>query len=191
MRFLIQDGVEEIEQLRQDPLLKDLATRVWTERLIAKKPTLQQVIEAYQQELETGYDDAGLRNEIRKLGGHVPSNRPYVDNVDSDNFQELVSNSKGLVVVEVWSSGCGACRLIKPHVNRLAAQYYPRVKFLSFKYDDSEKDEKFATTLFGTERIRNPTILFVIDGKLVDQFSGADSGKLRTKVKKYARQVEN
>lgn len=43
--------------------------------------------------------------------------------VAKENFDRLVTESSGVVMLDFWSSGCGPCRAMMPTVERLAAEH--------------------------------------------------------------------
>ncbi len=182
---------EEIEQFRRDPSLAERADKIWLERLEDDELALNEALSRYARIKANGKDDSWLRGFIRSKGGHLESGNPLIPSVDKDNFEDLVIERPGLVVVDVWGVGCQPCAKIKPILEELARKYSdPNVAFLSFKSDDYEKDSYFVAKILHTSDYNIPTFLFFINGKLVYHFTDYDPSQLRAKVRKYARQVE-
>jgi len=86
--------------------------------------------------------------------------------VTDDNWNEWVSQSKGIVMVDVWAPWCMPCKIIGPVVEELADEYEGRVVVGKLNSDENQKSHEL-----GIRGI--PTLLFFKDGKRVDQIVGA------------------
>ena len=84
----------------------------------------------------------------------------------ADNFETEVLQSDIPVLVDLWATWCGPCRMIAPIIEQLAEEYDGRLKV--GKVDVDEEPE--LAIRYGVNSI--PTILFFKDGKLVDQSIG-------------------
>ncbi len=82
------------------------------------------------------------------------------------NWNEVVENSSGVVVVDIWAPWCGPCRLVGPLLDELAEEYDGRIIIGKLNSDENMKSRKL-----GIRSI--PTILFYKNGKRVDQVVGA------------------
>jgi len=60
------------------------------------------------------------------LGRKTPRVQPV--HVDDANFVVEVLRSERPVVLDIWSDGCGPCRMLEPIIMDLAAKYDGRVK---------------------------------------------------------------
>ena len=52
-----------------------------------------------------------------------------------ENFKVEVEDYKGLVVIDLWASWCGPCRMLAPVIDELEAEM-PDVKFCKINVDD-------------------------------------------------------
>lgn len=86
--------------------------------------------------------------------------------ITSENF-ESYKNGELPLVVDLWATWCGPCRMLAPIISELAEQYAGRI--VVGKCDVEENDD--IAMEFGVRNI--PTILFFKNGQLVDKFVGA------------------
>lgn len=86
--------------------------------------------------------------------------------ITTENF-ESYKNGDLPLVVDLWATWCGPCRMIAPIVTELANEYDGRI--VVGKGDVEENDD--LTIEFGVRNI--PTILFFKGGQLVDKHVGA------------------
>lgn len=98
------------------------------------------------------------------LGPRAPRVQPA--HVDDESFLDEVVRSGLPVVLDVWSPGCGPCRMLEPIVMDLAAEYAGRVKFA-----EVNAAEAFETTArLGV--MSTPTVVFVKGGREVERVVG-------------------
>jgi thioredoxin 1 len=86
--------------------------------------------------------------------------------ITSENFESLKNGALPLVV-DLWATWCGPCRMVGPVVSELAKDYDGKVVVGKC---DVDEEEDIAAEL-GVRNI--PTILFFKDGKIVDKHVGA------------------
>lgn len=97
--------------------------------------------------------------------------------ITNENF-ETYRNGELPLVVDLWATWCGPCRMVAPIISELAQEYDGKV--VIGKCDVEENDD--VASVFGVRNI--PTILFFKAGQLVDKFVGAATkGVLEEKVK--------
>ena len=85
--------------------------------------------------------------------------------ITTENFESYKNGSLPLVV-DLWATWCGPCRMLAPIVSELASEYDGKIVVGKC---DVEENEDIAME-FGVRNI--PTLLFFKDGKLVDKFVG-------------------
>ena len=85
--------------------------------------------------------------------------------ITKDNFEELVVNASGKVLLDFWATWCGPCKMIAPHLEEIVAE------------DDSitigkiDVDEEMPLALqFGITSI--PTLIVMEKGQVVNKAIG-------------------
>ncbi len=98
------------------------------------------------------------------LGPKPPRVQPA--HVDDETFLDEVVRSGLPVVVDVWSPGCGPCRMLEPIVMDLAAEYAGRVRFAEVNAAEAPE----TTARLGV--MSTPTVVFVKGGREVERVVG-------------------
>jgi thioredoxin 1 len=83
------------------------------------------------------------------------------------NFDETLVATAGLLMVDFWAEWCGPCRAIAPVLDELTRTSGGRVTLAKVNVDENPG----LAARYGIRSI--PTVLFVKDGKVVDQVIGA------------------
>ena len=97
--------------------------------------------------------------------------------ITNDNFDSY-KNGELPLVVDLWATWCGPCKMLSPIISELATEYDGKLVVGKCNVEDNED----IATQFGVRNI--PTILFFKGGELVDKFVGAGSkDKLNEKFK--------
>src|SRR6266852_4648787 len=83
------------------------------------------------------------------------------------NFDETLTATPDLVMVDFWAEWCGPCRAIGPVLEELAAASEGRVALMKVNVDENHG----LAARYGIQSI--PTILFFKQGAVVDRVLGA------------------
>lgn len=75
-----------------------------------------------------------------------------------NNFDEIVKNYKGKVIVDFWANWCGPCKMFGP-IFESTSEKYNNIRFCKF---DVDEDQKNITKQYGIMSI--PTIILFENG---------------------------
>ncbi len=100
----------------------------------------------------------------RWFGPRAPKVQPA--HLDDASFVREVLRSELPVMVDVWSPGCGPCRMLEPIVVDLATAYAGRVKVAELNAAEAPR----TAARFGV--MGTPTVLFFRGGREVERVVG-------------------
>ncbi len=126
----------------------------------------------------------GLAAFLGSGGGNSTAMNESTTNVrriGEGEFEVEVVQSASPVLVDFYATWCGPCKLLSPRVERVAAEFSGRVKFMKVNVDE-------APTLAQRFRIEAlPTLLVFENGKVKDTLVGLQSeGELRKRLRVVA-----
>ena len=102
----------------------------------------------------------------------------YITELNEQNYKTFTEGE--LVLVDVWATWCGPCKMISPIVDEISSDYQGR---LSVGKLDADANRETVTEL-GVRNI--PTILLYKNGEVVDKSTGAiTKQKLVEMIDKY------
>ena len=90
-------------------------------------------------------------------------------NFTKADFEKVVMEGKGIVLVDFWASWCGPCRMVGPIIEQLAEEYEGKVTVGKVNVDE----ESALASEFAVVSI--PTIIVFKDGKQVEKLVGVRS----------------
>lgn len=98
----------------------------------------------------------------------------YITELNGENYDEFVK--EGIVLVDIWATWCGPCKMISPIVDQISSDYVDQIKV--GKCDaDANRDKVME---LGVRNI--PTIFFYKDGQIVESTHGAVTKKKLTEI---------
>lgn len=92
-----------------------------------------------------GGDAGGAGAQDGQPASLLPEDRLALPEFDLERFEDLLAELEGTpVVVNIWASWCGPCRVEAPHLADLAREFEGRVQFLGVDIlDDRRAAEEF------------------------------------------------
>ncbi len=99
----------------------------------------------------------------------------YITELNTGNFEEFTKN--GLVLVDIYGTWCGPCKMIAPMVDEVSNKYHGVLNVGKLDVDgvyvDEEGKEKSNKEIISELGVRNiPTLLIYKDGNLVKDEKG-------------------
>jgi thioredoxin 1 len=96
----------------------------------------------------------------------------------ADFNAKLTEAGNKLVVVDFYATWCGPCKMIAPKIIEMAEKLKGQVFFLKVDVDENEEiASDYAVSAM-------PTFVFIKNKVKVDEFAGANEGKLKELVAK-------
>ena len=84
-----------------------------------------------------------------------------------DNFENDLSSSNLLILVDFWAEWCGPCKQIGPILEEIASQNESKIKILKLNIDENPKTPQ----KYGVRGI--PTLMLFKNGNLIDSKVGS------------------
>ena len=98
------------------------------------------------------------------------------------NFDQVIRQSTGPVLVDFWAVWCGPCKMIAPHVAAMAQEFAGRAVVGKLNVDENPQ----VAGQYGIMSI--PTLLIFSDGKVVDQIVGVQPAQvLRQRLTRHVK----
>ena len=91
-----------------------------------------------------------------------------IEKVTKKDFEEKVLKEKLLVVVKFTADWCMPCKMIEPHLKKLAQEYDGKIKFYEIDVEDEENSE--IVTKYDITNL--PTLLIFKEGKIISSIVG-------------------
>ena len=87
-------------------------------------------------------------------------------NLDDQNFNQFIQNSKKSVLIDFWAEWCMPCQILGPILEKVVEEYSDKVTLAKVNLDSAPQ----ISQQYGIEQI--PTVVLFKDGKPVSGFIG-------------------
>ncbi|SPD73043.1 Thioredoxin [uncultured Desulfobacterium sp.] len=106
--------------------------------------------------------------------------------IEDDQFEDMVLNAHGVVVVDFWAPRCGTCLQMAPALETFAAANEGTAKIYTLDVDDNPKTSERL-------EIRSvPTVIFFMNGQVQHISRGAMSAvSLQNKLNELLSQAQS
>ena len=99
--------------------------------------------------------------------GNCHRSLPWITAASDDDFAEVVERAALPVLVDMWATWCGPCRMVSPALEQLATERAGRVKLVKVDVDAAPR----LAQRFRVQAV--PTLMVVRDGEVVARQAGA------------------
>jgi thioredoxin 2 len=117
--------------------------------------------------------NCGRKNRVPAAAGGKPRCAqchnwlPWIAAAGDDDFSDVVEKSSVPVLVDLWATWCGPCRMVSPALEQLAAERAGTLKLVKIDVDA-------APALAGRFTVRAvPSLLLIDRGRVLARQSGA------------------
>ncbi|MFF3465364.1 thioredoxin [Streptomyces sp. NPDC001984] len=105
--------------------------------------------------------------EGRPKCGHCKQALPWIVDASDDDFAEVADNAAPPVVVDLWATWCGPCRMVSPALEQVARELAGRIKLVKVDVDKNPR----VSRRFQVQAV--PTLLVLDHGETVARQTGA------------------
>ncbi|NUP30027.1 MAG: thioredoxin [Nocardia sp.] len=117
--------------------------------------------------------NCGKMNKVPAAGAGTPrcgnchEPLPWIASAADDDFAEIAEKSSVPVLVDLWATWCGPCRMVSPALEQLARERAGRIKLVKTDVDAAPQTaERFAVRAV-------PTLLVLDRGEVLARQAGA------------------
>ncbi|MFI5972651.1 thioredoxin [Streptomyces sp. NPDC051452] len=105
--------------------------------------------------------------EGRPRCGHCKQPLPWIVDAGDDDFAEVAENATQPVVVDLWATWCGPCRMVSPALEQVARELAGQIKLVKVDVDRNPR----LSRRFEVQAV--PTLLVLDRGETVARQAGA------------------
>ena len=117
--------------------------------------------------------NCGKRNRVPAVGESVPNcgnchqHLPWIVEAGDDDFAEVAERAPIPVLLDLWATWCGPCRMVSPALERLATDRAGSLKLVKVDVDAAPRlSQRFTVRAV-------PTLLVLRGGRVLAQQAGA------------------
>ncbi|MFD0373642.1 thioredoxin [Streptomyces sp. NPDC127112] len=105
--------------------------------------------------------------EGRPRCGHCKQPLPWIVDAGEDDFAEVAEDATVPVVVDLWATWCGPCRMVSPALEQVARDLAGRIKLVKVDVDKNPQ----LSRRFEVQAV--PTLLVLNEGETIARQAGA------------------
>ena len=117
--------------------------------------------------------NCGKRNRVPAAADSIPKCGnchhllPWIADAGDDDFAEVVERAPVPVLVDLWATWCGPCRMVSPALERLAAKRAGEIKLVKVDVDAAPQlSQRFEVRAV-------PTLMVLRGGEVIARQAGA------------------
>lgn len=99
--------------------------------------------------------------------GHCKQPVPWIVDAGDDDFADVADNATQPVLVDLWATWCGPCRMVSPALEQVARDLAGRIKLVKVDIDKNPR----LSQRFEVQAV--PTLLVLDHGKTLARQAGA------------------
>ena len=117
--------------------------------------------------------NCGKKNRVPAAGdgkprcGNCHQWLPWIAVAGDDDYREVVERSPVPVLVDMWATWCGPCRMVSPALEQLAGERRGQIKLVKIDVDNAP----MLSQRFSIQAV--PTLMVVDNGQIVARQAGA------------------
>ncbi|MGW8970521.1 thioredoxin [Streptomyces platensis] len=115
----------------------------------------------------------GRKNRVPAAGdgrptcGNCGTPLPWIVDAGDDDFAEIAEKAAPLVLVDLWATWCGPCRMVSPALEQVARELAGKIKLVKVDVDQAPR----LSQRFQVQAV--PTLLLLDQGEVIARQAGA------------------
>ncbi|MFC9233499.1 thioredoxin [Streptomyces decoyicus] len=118
-------------------------------------------------------ESCGRKNRVPAAGdgrpkcGNCGTPLPWIVDAGDDDFAEIAEKAAPLVLVDLWATWCGPCRMVSPALEQVARELAGKIKLVKVDVDQAPR----LSQRFQVQAV--PTLLLLDKGEVIARQAGA------------------
>lgn len=118
-------------------------------------------------------ESCGRKNRVPAAGdgrptcGNCGTPLPWIVDAGDDDFAEIADKAAPLVLVDLWATWCGPCRMVSPALEQVARELAGKIKLVKVDVDQAPR----LSQRFQVQAV--PTLLLLDQGEVIARQAGA------------------
>ncbi|MFG2525529.1 thioredoxin [Streptomyces sp. NPDC048527] len=118
-------------------------------------------------------ESCGRKNRVPAVGagrpkcGNCGTPLPWIVDAGDDDFAEIAEKAAPIVLVDLWATWCGPCRMVSPALEQVARELAGKIKLVKVDVDQAPR----LSQRFQVQAV--PTLLLLDQGEAIARQAGA------------------